>query len=331
MTSVLSLLGQCLKSVASRIRRPKSVDLSKKDAEKAVFCFLGEFGYEMISWIPYLLFLKKTLGFKLRTISRPGSRIFYYFSDEHREIDSSLVGDMWGASTSYIKLAKEQPDSLLVFPGQQSVNEKRIVIGGYAWTNPNIHGVISLENYEVPDYSFIRPESPIKKRPFVVINNKYVRQWPSEYDSPINFFDLSTIARLRDLFLDAGFGVVYNHFVEPTSSDEYWDLKDRDVMTGIADAYDMRAVYSVIKDKNELNRLQCSLYNAAAFVVGPQGGNLYLPALCRRDLIILMKAGVYRDYQQFERIFGIHVETFYEQRHLIHWLKTVLLPNWRSS
>lgn len=301
----------------------RPVDISPKEAEDAIFCFAGEFGYEIISWIPYLLFLRNKLGIKLKTLSRPGSAPLYYFSGDHTELDASDIGDVWGHPTKYAAIAARFPDRLLIYPGPDIINRRQIIVGGYEWTTKYIHTKIDKRNYELPDYSDIDAELPFGfDRPFVVINNKYFLQWRDKYDKPVNFLSPEELQDIRDCLLSAGFAVVYNHFKEKTFTDVHLELKDRGIFGGNVDyTYDMRDFYSRENDLGMRNQIQISMYNRAAFVIGVQGGNVYLPALCEKDILMLMRHGDYVDYSEFARLFDIRMELFYEGRHLVYYLE----------
>lgn len=300
--------------------------LSKEEAFCARYCFLGEFGYEMISWLPYLLFLKEHLGIPIRTVGRPGSSIFYYFSDEHMELDASYVGDVWGNPVFYQHVGKEFPGEILVYPGKDLVNRRHISIGGYEWRNRNIHSRIDEAHYVKPDYSRIISWSPLPGKDIVVINNKNFLQWQNTYEKPVNYFSRSDLERLRDLLLSKGYGVVYNHFVELTSHDVYFALNDQGVFGKDNNTYDMQTLYASCTDVGQRNRMQIALYNTANLIIGPQGGNLYLPAICRRPLYILMRVGDYIDYLELGRLYDIDVEVFYESRHMESWIASNLPP-----
>ncbi|MCH8251808.1 MAG: hypothetical protein IID36_05085 [Planctomycetes bacterium] len=297
--------------------------LTEDEAAHARFCFLGEFGYELVSWIPYLLFLRETLGIRLRTLGRPGSSVIYYFSNDHVEVDSSYIGGCWGDPLAYARLADLYPTDLLVCPGRQSgtlVNRRRIEVGGHRWTTVDIHRSIDETNYVKPDYSHIQPWSPIAGLAIVVINNKYLVQWEDRYHRPINFFDPDALRSLRDLFLENGYGVVYNHFVEQTAIDDHLALADTELF-GIDDAtFDMRAIYADCASPAERNERQISLYNSADLVVAPQGGNVYIPAICGRHLCMIMRDGDYLDYLELARLYDIDLDVFYEPRHMLTWL-----------
>jgi len=87
--------------------------LDADDAAKCRFCFMGEFGYELVSWLPYLLFLKRKLGIPIRTMGRVGSSVFYYFSDDHIELDIP-PGDCWGELDLYDRIAAAHPGQRVV-------------------------------------------------------------------------------------------------------------------------------------------------------------------------------------------------------------------------
>jgi hypothetical protein len=226
-----------------------------------------------------------------------------------------------------MQVSRAFPEAILVHPGKDPINRREIVIDGHAWTNKNIHSNISEQNYLKPDYSFISGQHPLHcKEPIAVINNKCVRQWPDTFDRPINYFDRPALENLRDLLTRKGYGVVYNHFVEPTKHDQYLDLNDHGIFGQSDSTFDMRCLYKSCSNPAERNKLQLALYNASKIVIGPQGGNMYLPAICRRQLFILMRAGDYIDYCELARLYDIDVEVFYEPRHMLCWLDSHLQP-----
>ncbi|MBS4012375.1 MAG: glycosyltransferase, partial [Bacteroidetes bacterium] len=295
--------------------------ISAEEASESVFCFLGEFGYELISWLPYLLFLKGKRGIKLNTVSRIGSKVFYYFSDSHHEVEGRLIGDMWGEPEKYYHLQSVFNGKRIIHPGPDFINKKKIIIDGAEWENKDIHGIIKTNFYTSPDYSWVKTEYPFAiKKPFVVINNKFFRQWFQIYQAPLNYFDVKDIRLMVEMFKNYGYSVIYNHFIEETSIDQYFDFSFNDLKSDES-FINLNDYYKNISNE-ERNKLQLSLFNDAEFVVGLQGGNMYLPALCKKNLWMLMRDGRYIDYLEFGRIYGIEVNVFYETWHLISAFKT---------
>jgi hypothetical protein len=313
---------------ASRVASQDSTPLilDRKAGEQARFCFAGEFGYELISWIPYLNYLATTRGLSIKTASRPGSALFYKFSKDHQELTTEDIGNMWGSPKTYRSLAVRFPGELIVHPGPDMINRRRICVDGTEWEVKNIHAKLDARNYLMPDLSTIRAPLPFSTgRKIVVINNKYFLQWSDQFKAPVNFFSRADLLELRGLFRRHGYFVVYNHFVEKTSHDEFWQLDDEGIFGEDGESFDLRTSYRQITSPGERNELQISLYNAAEFVLGPQGGNLYLPAFVHRPLYIVMQAGIYLDYLELGRLGQMPVEVFYACRHLINWLETKVL------
>src|SRR5262249_30235444 len=132
------------------------LDITAEEASNHVFCFAGEFGYELVSWLPYLLHLKRHVGCRLVTYGRPGSSVCYGFSDEHREFGVGVVGDMWGDIPTYRLLQDELGGKPIVFP---RVN-RNIRVAGHPWGMRDIHRAIPDRNYERLDYSSVRLPTP---------------------------------------------------------------------------------------------------------------------------------------------------------------------------
>ena len=130
---------------------------------------------------------------------------------------------------------------------------------------------------------------------------------------------------MRDFLVGHGYAVVYNHFREKTRTDlpiSGVTLDDSGIFGTVEHTYDLSDEYRRTTDINERNRAQLSVYNQAALVISPQGGPVYLPALCRRNVLMLMRMGDYIDYTELSRVYGVQIDAFYEVRHMFAWLAT---------
>jgi len=67
------------------------------------------------------------------------------------------------------------------------------------------------------------------------------------------------------------------------------------------------------------------MYNRASLVVGIKGGNIYLPSVCQKNIVMLMKKGDYIDYIELKRLYNTKIDVFYETKHIINWLESNLL------
>lgn len=300
-----------------------------RDMENEIFfCAAGEWGFEIMSWIPYLLFIKQKTGIKLNTISRPGSKVFYYFSDSHTELLPEEISNVWGDKKKYLEIKKRLGIKEMVYVCNEYIRGGLdIIINEYKWNVKDVHAHIDEKtSFSKPDFSNISSKLPFNfTRPFVIINNKYATEWVG--NSPINFFSRTELIELRDNLIAKGYSVVYNRFIEQTNYDTFHELKDSDIFT-IPNCYDMRNFYNKEKSPEIRNVVQISMYNKASFIFCIQGGNVYLPAICGRKIFMLMKKGDYIDYTELSRIYNLpNIEVFYENRHLLNWIDNHLILN----
>lgn len=318
-TKIVNSALNVFKNVILQQNKFRPVIITGDQASKSYFCFVGEFGNEMASWIPYLLFLKKKLKIKINTIGRPGSRIFYYFSDNHIEVNPEDIGYVWGEKSVYQQLEKRFPRLRLIYPyGDQMTCQREITVGGYSWMNRNIHKPIIKKNYSPPNYSSVRVELPfVTKKPIVIINNKY---YVESSLFPTNYYNPNELTKLRDLFHRHGFFVVYNRFIEKTGVDEHLNLNDSAIFS-VKNTFDMTNFYNYESDPENRNLVQISLFNSAKYIIGVQGGNIYIPAILGKEIYMLMRQGEYIDYKELEKLYHATINTFYEPDQLLLWLE----------
>jgi hypothetical protein len=134
--------------------------------------FNPEFGYELISVIPYAYYLYKK-GLLTKTISAVGTESLYYFSPNH--------------------VINPEPRSW--------ANTEKLLASGIP--NASIHRKeLDLERFEVPNYrsQFKRYEL---QKPMVIISNRYNNEWPGtpELNRPINFFSLDILKEMLKILL----------------------------------------------------------------------------------------------------------------------------------
>ena len=199
-----------------------------------------------------------------------------------------------------------------------------IKINGYNWTTKDIHDEIKETNYAKLDFSNVNTPPPFNFKKYVVINNKYEQFKESKYTkgwkkiSP-NYFDRKALQELKSFLIKKGYSVVYNRFLEKTAIDEESSLNDRDVFKD-ENTYDLRDWYADKHNQLNHNKLQISVYNNAEFIIAVQGGNVYLPAMCRKNIFMIMREGDYIDYMELARLYNVQIDVFYEPKHLLTWL-----------
>lgn len=318
-------MEQELKRLLKPIFHPKkaiSVSVGKEPNE-VYFCAAGEWGYEIMSWIPYLNFLKNQTGLHLNTISRPGSKVFYPFSDKHLEVLPEEISDVWGRQACYKKIKQRLGLKTVIYVCNEYMRGGLdLTVNNVEWATKDIHARIEERNFLMPRYSGANAKLPFNfGKPFVIINNKFAKEWGDA--PPVNFHSREELIALRDSLRKMGYAIVYNRFIEKTADDVFYNtLND----TGIFvenDCYDLRDFYRKTAEIDEWNKVQLAAYDAAAFVIAVQGGNVYLPALRGKKIYMTMKKGDYIDYTELPRILGIpSIEVYYETRQLIESIET---------
>lgn len=294
--------------------------LSREDLKERIFCFGGEFGYELVSWIPYLRFVAEELGVPIRTCSRLGSSPFYGFSSEHTEVQFTWRPSGWNTLESAKFFQQKFGKRHVVTPVNDRLifvdDIQQISIEGHFWNVKDIHTRIDTTNYKalsLKSSSLLPFESNL---PIAVINNKNYFQW----NQPLrNSFDSHELEKLKNFLISKGYFVVYNLFREPVPED-YFQIDDVAVFQD-ASCYDMRTFYDTEESLSVRNEIQMAVYQKASIVIAPQGGTVYMPAIQRVPTFILMRKGEYIDYVELARIYDTVIECFYEVDHMIAYIE----------
>ena len=305
----------------------------KEELKNHRFVFSGEFGYEIISWLPYLNFLSKDLGIKIRTASRKGSKVFYEkISFDHLELDDKFLGDMWGELNKVERLMLFHKN--IITPINENINRK-ICIVGIDWNNRNIHDKIILESYSplkfskdtllsYPDLKCLF-QKELKNSRIAIINNKNYYNWGNL--TVRNFYTREELIIIRDYLLSQNFYIIYNNIKTiQESANDYEELYDYDIFK-CEGCFDLNQMPELCSNIDLRNRLQIYLFYKADLCIGTQGGNAYLPATCRNPQFILMRKGNYLDYTELGKIYGVPVSCFYEVDQLILLLKDFISRN----
>jgi hypothetical protein len=173
--------------------------------------FNCEFGYELISVIPFAYWLHKNNQLT-GTISAKGTEPFYYFSPKHTINTNPRNG--WG--NQYITTPNKQ------------IHVKQL----------------DLNWFKCPPYPLKYANNKYKwDKPTLIIYNKYQKEWKQP---PINFIDLATLVKLFDL-LSPKYQIIYINFDKATDlQDDNLPLKFNDhqlvkMYPDIIDIYDLPA------------------------------------------------------------------------------------------
>ena len=299
------------------------------DLERCWFYCGGEFGYEIVSWAPYLRFLKSSGLGPIQVITRRGASIYYDYADSVLEIDPDTNESGWTRlrHTRSIKASANLPHGhRVVAPYNIRLNplvgfSQEIRVDGHRWCYRDIHAPFSGENWMAldPEATKFHPLSPLlTDRPFILISNKRQLQWSQSAEDPLNSFDSDDLQTLCELGSRLGFRVLYNFFAKP-------DHLNRDLFSSdpSSDLVDIWAAFPEIRD-NQRNQLLLTLFRTASLHLSVQGGGCYVPAMLGVPQEILMRQGDYVDYVTLAKITGSNIRCHYEVNTMVTSLEKEL-------
>lgn len=303
------------------------IDFAVDELEGRVLCFGGEFGYEILSWLPYLDFVAHETGASIRTCSRPGSSLLYTFAAEHTEMPFSWRPESFGTDESDAAFRRRFGDRAVTVRGPWRSTLQDVTLGGIRWEHQRIHDRRTTPNFR-------RLELPTPPAPFVpdgapiaVINNKSFENWGNRDPKLRESFDREGLIAMRDALRGNGYFVVYHRFEEPVPEDRF-ALDDAGLFDGEG-SLDMRDVYASCASPGEVMERQLGLFAAASLAVCPQGGNSFLPILQSTPTLVLSTRGRLVEYQDLADLYGTTVDVFTSPQAVLDALRWV--PRFRPG
>jgi hypothetical protein len=142
-----------------------------------------EFGYELISVIPYAYYLHLQ-GLLTETISAKGSNPFYYFSPKHT-INPQPRSWYYKDSTAVEYLIKDNVPNVLIHKPSLDLNR---------WIPP-------------PYKKYYKTDIKTPK-PLYIVFNRYNNEYPATFNKPINFFSLELLKEVFTI-LKKNYEVIY--------------------------------------------------------------------------------------------------------------------------
>ncbi len=293
-------------------------------AENVYLAQLGEFGYEMISWLPYLAYLKAQ-GIKLKTVGRKGSKVFYEnISEEHIEVDDKYVGAQSMGELKKLQALKNDL-GLEIFGPCNEYMGFAFYVNGIEWQVHDIHAKYPVDHIKKPEFS---PQNilGIKDRKncfrgIVTINNKAYQN--TFYAGLVrNYFTRDEVELIIRFLTKKGYFVIYNDFSSAfiNTSDPH-DLylnfpefaRDNDNVLFLQDYSD--------GTEDKWDRMQLECWQNSNFVIQTPGGAAAVVELLGVRKFNFMQRGDYQDDLYLSKIYGGKSDTFYEVRHMLVYLE----------
>lgn len=219
---------------------------------------LPEFGYEMISILPFAYYLYEKNLLK-KTISGIDTRALYYFSPDHQEIEGKRSFE------NFIEMDKQK------FP------------------NINIHEKINFDYFKPPKLkSFYENKKILFEKPSFIIYNRYGNEWGNE---PINFIKKESILEISELLKNEFSIVLIQNSDFPQAYEDHlknlqYGLNEKECSeNGIIS---FKEIIENYKDSS-INEIQCRLYAGCDKFVSSNGGGGIFVSYFGGDNIIMSK------------------------------------------
>lgn len=297
-----------------KVKSNLNIELNSTNSGEFIFCFFGEFGYGLTTWLPFLNQVSINTGIKLKTCGLNGSSVFFSnFSDNHTEISIkslNMMGNDRGHGEIYQvyrSVRKRFPKEKIIFP------TVGITINGTEWKNTSLH-----MNFDFRCGNFINlPPLPSQDnctepngRKKVVINIKDYHNWGN--DAIRNYYteeDLLKIVRRHsedDIFIN------YPSLPREDSSSGYFRVN----LPKAPNIVQASSIYKNCKTIGDINKTQIQLLASSDLIYATQGGNAILSILCGKKINIIMRGGFdYPDFTYLEKKLVKTVKIFYEIPH----------------
>jgi len=232
---------------------------------------LAEFGYELLTVIPYAYYLH-TSNQLTQTISGKHTKDWYFFSKNHVELDIPRHG----------------------------LNNGKLKV-----PNKAVHKPFNLSQWKFPNYQ--KNFFPIGKKLFnfqnlVIISNKYNIEWGQP---PVNYIHSNTLDVIFDYLTKQNYTIIYNRLTSDLDYDDGVEQMPLGDFNLIKNKYPN--VYTIQNLMNEynlnLNELTLRLYPLCKKFISVQGGTSIISSMFGGENIMLVNKG-------FETISGIYHKIF---------------------
>ena len=290
---------------------------SAEEISEYHFTFTGEFGYEVLVWIPYLNFLSHTLNIKFHIICKKGLEDLYEnLAASISFLERRNIGDGFGD----IKKQQFKNKKIFTINEQCIALNKNIEVAGIPFLNKDIHKTINQKFYRIPIIPIQNLETihRIVDEKIVVINNKQHFNWNGELR---NFYTADELAKIFNLLTLKGYKIIYNDpnrlVYDPSSvnTNQSDSAKIDKLISRNKNITDLNALDN--EDILLRNRLQFILWDKAEFIIGVHGGSVYIPAFLGKKQYIVFKSGNYFDFIELARITSTKINCHYEVENLL--------------
>lgn len=281
------------------------------------FAFVGEFGYGILGFFPYLNHLASDKELEIRTLGLPGSTPFFSYSTQHTIVEG-VSTDSWGTIKGALQLAKyaNLRDPVFV-PVNISTRSFRPAKGLPEWQSTQLkilhpgYTAYRKLDFKVNESEELNGLLRLLGE-YVVINVKNYNTWPGTYVP--NWYTENNLEFIHVWCKERGLKVVLNRSPVPASPDEPLVSDEHvDRFAKYLDVTDLSDTYQFLT-LEDATLLQIEILRNARHVWAVQGGNALLAMAVSNSVSILMRGGGdWSDYKFFAKTYDCeNYEFIYE-------------------
>lgn len=298
--------------------------LSERDfkrLDKIRFGFVGEFGYLMLTYAPFLAFLAENGGKSIKTVGGAGSSPFFYFSANHIEHPDILQSNSWGNPKAALKLRKLVPRAEKIFvPLNRTARRIDFNPVGPRWDVPHIH--VDFSNAD--SYKKLTLGEQKKGEghawlsgigSYAVMTVKSHFSWAGSKVK--NSYSAEEARAIGEWASAHGHKVVVLRPPVPSIPGEEEDYIDTELEAVLSELpfVDSNDVFLATTNLGERNSFQIELLKRAVHVFAAQGGNGILAAICNPRVTVVMRVGLdWIDFDSLAKKYNHSIEVVYDVR-----------------
>lgn len=297
--------------VAKKVRSNRTIELTHENKAEYVFCFFGEFGYGLTTWLPFLNQVSRETNIKMTTCGLSGSAPFFSnFSINHTELNTKSLDEMGNSAVNgkisklYREIKKRFPSQKVIFP------TPGIKLNGRTWRNTTLHMKFDAACGDFRGLPSLRQPSETvgsKSSRRIVINIKDYHNWQN--DAIQNYYTEEDLMKIVKNHQDDEIIFNYPSLPKEDSSSGYFSVH----LPSGPNIKSSESVYEGCQSIGDINEKQIALLSSADVVYATQGGNAILSILCAKEIKIIMRGGFdYPDFTYLGNKLQKKVDIFFE-------------------
>ena len=298
-------------NIPVRLGRPsqlKSPEMLIVDANNC------EFGYELITVVPYVYFLHQK-GTKVGVQTFLDMKPFYFFLN-----DDCFFPNRRETRDTETKVNSESLELMMKIGGHATIINTEL---------KDIHfSQLTAKKWKVPNYlkCYKNKELNTKfKNPLLFVSNKYTKEWGQP---PINYLSLDFLKNIFDVY-SKKYDLIYSRPLSTNITEDHQsslDFGDYELVKNYHNVFDINVILQ--NENYTFNELQLILLSKSINKISVQGGTSIVSSLTGGNNFIFAKQGSELEcnsYSWYNRFSGAKVYNYQDENKLLSRIETEIV------